>query len=55
MSWHNAKKIKFTEIDLSVNSIYTTYVNMNTINDVLPSKYQALFEYCAHVSKLKHC
>ena len=27
----------------------------STVNDFLPSRNQALCEYCTHVSKLKHC
>ena len=40
-----AKNVNGTKVDILVE----------TSIDVLPSKNQALSEYCIHVSKLKHC
>ena len=38
-----------------ISYLQTISLALLTSIDVLPSKNQALCEYCTHVSKLKHC
>ena len=40
---------------LTVPAAIFSYCITKTSIDVLPSKNQALCEYCTYVSKLKHC
>ena len=38
-----------------IHMVLSNFTIEQTSIDVLPSKNQALYEYCTHVSKLKYC
>ena len=41
--------------NITVYCLYFGNCTVKTSIDVVPSKNQALCEFCTHVSKLKHC